>query len=173
MKILQGDVWKRRGVSLLWGGKAFSVLAQPQSVISIRQFFAMVGHWPDNLPSNDGDTLVVAGLEGCLDLLHPSEAEGWLDGDLRPAALAFQAEYSLEAALVFWLPTGKNRVRMNRATEAYSWVCAAPHSHQSLELGRILWAGAEANAGRIIDPGDVNTDPDGPSWIGLHHPRLS
>ena len=60
MKILQGDVWKRRGVSLLWGGESLSVLAQPQDVVSIRQFFALVGQWPDDLPCNNGNTLVVA-----------------------------------------------------------------------------------------------------------------
>jgi hypothetical protein len=173
MKVLQGDVWKRRGVSLLWAGETLSALSQPQNVVSIRQFFAMVGNWPGDLPSNDGDTLVVAGLEGCVDLLDPVEAEAWLKSDFLPAVLAFQDEYSLEAALVFWLPTGKNRVRMNRATEAYSWVCSAPHSNQHLDLGRILWAGAEADVGRIIDPGCTNADVDGPAWIGLHHPRLS
>ncbi len=173
MKILQGDVWKRRGVSLLWDGGALSLLAQPQNVVSIRQFFAMVGKWPDDLPCNDGSTLVVAGLEGCVDLMDPVEGESWLKTDLLPAVLAFQDEYSLEAALVFWLPTGKNRVKMNRATEAYSWICSAPHSNQYLDLGRILWAGAEADVGRIIDPDCTNSDPDGPGWIGLHHPRLS
>lgn len=173
MKILQGDVWKRRGVSLLWGGEALSVLAQPQSVVSIRQFFALVGTWPDDLPCNDGNTLVVAGLEGCIDLMDPIEAEAWMKSDLLPAVLAFQDEYSLEAALVFWLPTGKSRVKMNRATEAYSWLCSAPYSNQHLDLGRILWAGAEADVGRIIDPDCTNSDSDGPAWIGLHHPRLS
>lgn len=173
MKILQGDVWKRRGVSLLWGGEALSVLAQPHQVVSIRQFLAMVGQWPDDLPCNDGNTLVVAGLEGCVDLMDPIEGEAWLKSDLLPAVLAFQDEYSLGAGLVFWLPMGKNRVKMNRATEAYSWVCSAPHSNQHLDLGRILWAGAEADVGRIIDPDCTNSDPDGPGWIGLHHPRLS
>lgn len=160
-------------MSLLWGGEVLSVLAQPQQVVSIRQFFAMVGQWPDDLPCNDGNTLVVAGLEGCVDLMDPTEGEAWMKSDLLPAVLAFQDEYSLEAALVFWLPTGKNRVKMNRATEAYSWVCSAPHSNQHLDLGRILWAGAEADVGRIIDPDCTNSDPDGPGWIGLHHPRLS
>ena len=41
MKILQDDVWKRRGMSLLWGGETLSALAQPLSVVSIRQFFAL------------------------------------------------------------------------------------------------------------------------------------
>ncbi len=173
MKILHGDVWKRRGVSLLWGGETLSALTPPQSVLTIRQFFALVNSWPDQLPCNNGDTLVVAGLEGCVDLLEPAEAEAWLKSELLPAILAFQDEYGVEAALVFWMPTGKNRVKMNRATEAYSWVCSAPHSNQHIDLGRILWAGAEADVGRIIDPGCTNTDPDGPGWIGLHHPRLS
>ena len=173
MKILEGDVWKRRGVSLLWGEGIFAQLAVPSRVLSIRRFFGLVGHWPDELSSNDGNALVAAGFEGCLDLLGPTEAEKWLETDLKPAILAFQAEYGLEAALVFWLPSGRNRVRMNRATEAYSWVCAAPHTHQQIDLGRILWAGAEGDVGRILDPDCTNTDADGPAWIGLHHPRLS
>ena len=173
MKILQGDVWKRRGMSLLWGSGALSTLALPQDVLSIRQFFAMVGKWPDDLPCNCGNTLVVAGLEGCIDLMAPPEAEGWLKSDIFPAVLSFQSKYSLGAALVFWLPTGKNRVKMNPATESYSWVCSAPHSNQHLDLGRILWAGAEVDLGRIIDPECANTDPEGLAWIGLHHPRLS
>jgi hypothetical protein len=173
MKILHGDAWKRRGVSLLWGSDAMSGLTSPRHVASIRQFFAMVGRWPEVLPSNDGSTLVVAGLEGCVDLVDPTEAEIWLKSDFLPAVLAFQDEYGLEAALVFWLPTGQNRVKMNRATEAYSWVCSAPHSQHRLDLGRVLWAGAESDVGRIIDPNCSNADPDGPAWIGLHHPRLS
>jgi len=173
MKILQGDVWERRGVSLLWSAEALSRLTAPQNVVSIRQFFALAASWPDDLPSNGGNTLVVAGLEGCIDLMSPDEAEEWLKADLLPAILEFQDEYSLEAALVFWLPDGKRRIRMNRATEAYSWVCAAPNSGQALDLGRILWAGAEADVGRILDPSNANQDPDGPAWIGLHHPRLS
>jgi hypothetical protein len=173
MKILHGDVWKRRGISLLWGDNSLSALASPKEVVSIRQFFALVGDWPNDLPCNGGDTLVVAGLEGCIDLMEPEEAEGWLKSEFLPAVLAFQDEYTLEAALVFWLPTGKNRVRMNRATEAYTWICSAPHSNHQLDLGRILWAGAEADVGRIIDLDNTNPDPDGVAWIGLHHPRLS
>lgn len=173
MKILQGDVWKRRGVSLLWEANSLSALVEPKDVVSIRQFFSLVGNWPNDLPCNEGNTLVVAGLEGCVDLMEPEVAEGWLKSEFLPAVLAFQDEYSLEAALVFWLPTGKSRVRMNRATEAYTWICSAPHSNQHLDIGRILWAGAEADVGRIIDSDITNPDPDGAAWIGLHHTRLS
>jgi len=173
MKVLHGDVWKRRGLSLLWDAKTLSVLAEPKRVVSIRQLFALIGNWPADLPCNDGRALVVAGLEGCLDILKPADAEQWLENDFRPAILAFQDRYGLEAAIVFWLPTGKNRFRMNAATEAYSWLCSAPHSNVRLELGRILWAGAEGDVRRVIDPGCTNTDADGPAWIGLNLSRLS
>jgi len=173
MKILRDDVWKRRGISLLWNAEALSSLTAPQDVISIRQFFIMADDWPAELPSNDGNALVVAGLEGCIDLMSPEEAEKWLKEYLLPTIIGFQDEYGLEAALIFWLPDGNRRIRMNRATETYSWACAAPNSGQTLDLGRILWSGAEADAGHILDPSNKNQDPDGPAWIGLHHPRLS
>ncbi len=172
MKILQDDVWKRRGVSLLWGGKALSALAQPQSVVTIRQFFALVGGWPDELPCNDGNTLVVAGLEGCIDLLEPDDAESWLKSELLPAILDFQDAYD-KGALIYWMPSGKSRIKVNSATGQHLWVCSAPHSNQRLDLGRILWAGAEADVARIMDPAGTNQDPDGTAWIGLRHPRLS
>ena len=174
MKILQGDVWKRRGVSLLWDSGTLSALASPREVVTIRQFFAMVGSWPDDLPCNSGNTAVVAGLDGCMDILDPASAEDWLKEDVLSAILGFQDHYGLDAALVFWLPSvGKRRIRMNPATESYSWACSAPHAEKRLDLGRILWAGAQADVGRIIAPGHTNSDPDGPAWIGLYHPRLS
>lgn len=173
MKPLQGDVWKRRGLNLLWSASALAEVANSGEVVSIRQFFEMIGKWPADLPSNDGNTLVVAGLDGCIDLLSPADAETWLENDLRPALVNFQEEYGLDAALAFWLPSGRQRIRMNRATDAYSWVCAAPHSNHQLPIGRILWGGAEPDARRILDPRNSNQDPDGPAWIGLHHPRLS
>jgi hypothetical protein len=47
-------------------------------VWSLRQFLQSQGRWPDDLPSNDNQTLVVAGLDGCLDLLAPNgEKSGW------------------------------------------------------------------------------------------------
>ena len=174
MKVLREDVWKRRGINLLWDSANLSALASPAEVVTIRQFFAMVGNWLEELPCNRGNTLVVAGLEGCMDILTPADAEEWLKSDVLSAVLRFQDYYSLEAALVFWLPSGgSRRIRMNPATESYSWVCSAPHSKETLDLGRVLWAGAEGDVARIIASDESNPNPDGPAWIGLHHPRLS
>lgn len=75
MRTLDGDVWKRRGLSLLWGPEALAELAKPEEVASIRNVFQISRSWPDELPSNGGKTLVVAGVEGCLDSLVPEDAE--------------------------------------------------------------------------------------------------
>lgn len=173
MRTVEGDVWKRGGLSLLWGPEALGEIAKPAEVASIRDLFALAGKWPQDLPSNGGQTLVVAGVEGCIDCLSPEDAAEWIEGDLRPLLLNFQEEYEGQCALVLWLPTGNRRITMNRANETYLWKCNAPFSGREIELGRILWGGAESDAVRIIDIRASNRDPDGAAWIGLHHARLS
>lgn len=173
MRTLTEPRWQRRGISLLWNSAALASLAAPHEVVSIRQLFALAGNWPDELPSNSGNALVVAGVDGCLDLLTPEDAERWLESDLRDIILRFQGHYGGDAALIFWLPTGHDRVRVNPASQAYTWICAAPYNNQRLDLGRVLWSGAEGDVLHILDPKHSNREADGPGWIGLHHPRLS
>ncbi len=150
-------------------------LGNPSEVYSVRQFFELGRErpWPSDLPSGKGNTLIVAGLEGCLDTLTPDDAETWLERDLKARMLAFQAEYEGQAGLVFFLATGQKRLQMNRATESYTLLCAPPFAPQTLAFGRVLFGGAESDAGRLIDPAEKNQDFDGPAWIGLHHPRIS
>ncbi|HEX8359298.1 MAG TPA: hypothetical protein VF613_04295 [Longimicrobium sp.] len=108
-----------------------------------------------------------------MDALTPDDAHGWLEHTLRPLLLAFQGEYGGEAGLVFWLPTGRQRVRQHPATGIYQWRCAAPHGEIELSLGHALWGGAEADARRIILSDGAGADADGAAWVGLHHPRIS
>jgi hypothetical protein len=173
MRTVEGDVWKRSGLNLLWGAEALGSITNPTEIASIRDLFLMGRKWPQDLPSNGGRTLVVAGVEGCLDCLSPDDAAEWLDADLRPLLLSFQEEYEGQCSLVLWLPTGHRRIVMNRAHETYLWKCNAPFSGRELDLGRIIWGGAEADVARIIDGVASNRDFDGAAWIGLHHARLS
>lgn len=175
MRIIHNPNWSRRGCSFLWSSTKLAELCNPSEVYSVRQFFELGRDrsWPRDLPSGNGNTLIVAGLEGCLDTLTPDDAETWLERDLKARMLAFQAEYEGQAGLVFFLATGQKRLQMNRATETYALLCAPPFAPQTLAFGRVLFGGAESDAGRIIDPAEKNQDFDGPAWIGLHHPRIS
>ena len=165
--------WSRRGLTLLWGAAGLDHIVKPPQVLSIRQMFALSRAWPDELPAAEGNALVVAGVEGCLDTLSPGDASEWLEQDLRRVFLDFQDRYQNQAAMVFWIPGGKKRITMPRATEQYEWHCAGTAAGTSLPLGRCLWAGAEDEVRRILNPNEANLDLDGPGWIGLNHPRIS
>ena len=165
--------WSRRGISLLWGPQALTRIVTPANVLSLRQFFALVDNWSDDdLPADNGNAIVVAGLEGILDVLDAEDAATWLETDLKDAVLSFQSHYEGGAGLIFWLPSGHDRMTMNRATENYVWKHRASGS-AGLPIGRLLFAGAESEVERLIDHPDANTDPDGKHWVGLHHPRIS
>ena len=141
MILQRGSGWMRRGFSLLWGTDALFSVTTPQDVVSLRAFFAMARSWPEELPGADGDALVVAGVEGCLDALCADDGCTWLETDLKEMILAFQDEYQGQAALILWIPSGGRRIMMSPATEEYSWKSAAPRTAPAMPIGRSLWGG--------------------------------
>jgi hypothetical protein len=150
MKQLLDSVWQRRGVSWIWENDAFSSVAKASEVFSLRELVRASKSWPDDLPSNGSNTLVVAGLDACLDLMTPTDAEAWLGNELKSTILSFQDAYSGEAALVFWLPNGHRRLHVDLATDAVRWRCAAPHSDEQIEFGRVLWGEARQYPQEIL-----------------------
>jgi hypothetical protein len=165
MRQLRDPVWQVRGTSWVWDEEARNQICTASEVWSLRQFLRAKGNWPDDLPSNGGRTLVVAGLDGSLDLLTPGDAEAWLGDAIKPAILSFQDEWGGDGALVFWLPGGHNRVRANTATDEVGWLCHAPHGHQ-IDLGRILWGQANEYPQEILLR-------DGGRPAGLFHLRIT
>lgn len=166
MKQLRDTVWQRRGTSWLWDAEALAQVCVARDVWSLRQFMQVVGHWPDDLPSNGSNTLVVAGLEGCLDLLTPVAAESWLASEMKDAILSFQEFYDGQAALVFWLPSCAGRIITNSATDAVSWRCAHPNAQESIDFGRVLWGEAHEYPQEILLH-------DGAKTAGLFHLRIT
>ena len=164
--------WPRRGLALLWDSNILAELVTPTKVVSLRQFFTLVDKWPDDLPAADGDALVVAGFEGCVDVLEAKDAEHWIETDLRDAILSFQDYFEGQAGLILWLPSGRKRISMKGATEEYFWKhrSAGP---DGLHIGRLLWSGAESEVERILNTDDRRVDYDSKHWVGLHHPRIS
>jgi len=150
MKQLRDTGWKRHGTSWLWDAEALAQVSTASEVWSLRQFVQASVHWPEDLPSNDSNTLVVAGLDGCLDLLSPTDAEGWLASAMKDAILSFQEFYDGQAALVFWLPSCAGRITINSATDAVSWRCAHPNAQENIDFGRVLWGEAHEYPQEIV-----------------------
>ncbi len=121
--------WSRRGFALLWDADILFSLVDRQDVVSLRQFFAQVDAWPEELPAANGDALVVCGfaglrvcgLEGCLDVLSGDDAVQWIETDLKEAVLSFQDFYQGGAGLIRWAPSGRNRISMKTTSEEYFW----------------------------------------------------
>ena len=169
MNLQRGSGWMRRGFTLLWDPTVLSNVVSPTAVVSIREFYAMKKAWPEELPGADGDALVVAGVEGCLDALEDDDRQVWLETDLKSSILSFQDEYQGQAALILWFPSGRSRIKMVPATEEYIW----KNRSSELPIGRYLWAGAESDAARIIASDVPNPNVDGDAYVGLYHPRIS
>ena len=150
MKQLLDTVWQRRGTSWIWDEDARNLICAAGEVWSLRRFLQAPGQWPDELPSNGSNTLVVAGLEGSLDLLTPEAADSWLAGIIKPPVLSFQDAYDGQAALVFWLPAGSSRITTQSATDAVAWRCAAPFGDRQVDFGRILWGEAHEYPQEIL-----------------------
>ena len=165
MRQLLDTVWQRRGASWVWDEEARNQICAASEVWSLRQFLRSVGNWPDDLPSNSNKTLVVAGLDGSLDLLTPTDAEAWLADAIKPAILSFQDEYQGDAALVFWLPGGQSRLPIQQSTDAVRWICHTPHGSQ-VDFGRILWGEANEYPQEILLR-------DGGKPAGLFHLRIT
>lgn len=163
--------WSRRGFALLWCPETLALIGKPAEVCSLRQFFAMVDDWPDDLPLG-GDTIIVSGVEGCIDVLEAEDAEQWIESDLRQAILSFQDYYQGGAGLILWLPSGRNRIAMRGASEEYFYRHRGA-GEEGLHIGRLLWSGAENELERIMNTDDENADYDGKHYAGLHHPRIS
>jgi hypothetical protein len=166
VKQMRDTVWKRRGISWIWEGAALAAAAKPAEVVSLRQWLRMRGKWEDELPSSNGSAVVVAGLDGALDLLTPEDAESWLVGDVKDTILSFQDFYDSDAALIFWLPEGKRRIHVHSASDAVTWQCAAPSSRTHLDLGRLLWGEAREYPQELLLPGSAEP-------AGLFHLRIT
>lgn len=166
MKQTFDTVWQRSGTSWVWDEEARNQVCSASEVWSLRQFLQASGHWPDVLPSNGDRTLVVAGLEGGMDLLTPGDAELWLDDAVKDAILSFQSYFEGEASLIFWMPSGHGRIKFNPATDSVEWRCAAPHSGSLIALGRILWGEANEYPQEILLR-------EGNKPAGLFHLRIT
>jgi len=166
MKQTLDTVWQRRGTSWIWDEEARNQVCVASEVWSLRQLLQAPGHWSDDLPSNGNNTLVVAGLEGGLDLLTPEDAEIWLGDAVKDAILSFQSYYEGEAALIFWLPSGYGRIKFHPANDSVEWRCAAPRSDSLLAFSRVLWGEANEYPQEILLQ-------EGGKPAGLFHLRIT
>lgn len=167
---LLDDVWKRRGINILWDGDTLTTLDAAKKVISLRRFFDLYqAGWPeDDIPWIGEDALMVAGLDVAIDALTPEEAEPWIEQQVYTKIQDFQSAFDSQASLIFWM-ADQNRWQETTGEIEYNWHLAGKFNNQLLPIGRCIWNGAQSGVRRI-----ENNDTHGKNrWIGLHHHRIS
>ena len=169
---LYDDVWKRQGISLVWGPEALATVCRGDQVISLHQFFQLSREdWPedglDAMMVADGRALVVAGLETALDMLPPDEVTEWIEMTLYPVLRSYQqavADGGRGASLILWIAV-PNRFVSSLSTDPHvRWITK---DRSEVEITRALFNGAADDVRSI-----VSNDTSG-KIIGLYHPRIS
>lgn len=171
--LLHNDLWKRRGISLLWDADQLASLCKPSHVISLREFLRLhADGWPEaSLALINERALIVAGLESCIDALPPEEAGQWLENSIYPAIVSYQGEVASggdQASLIFWV-VDHGRLKHNSSDDVYYWHCGTEYQGQQIPLSRCLFNGAYRDVQRIV----VTDEKKNEHFVGLYHPRIS
>jgi len=171
--VVTGDVWYRRGISLLWNPDSLSHIAKANEVHSVRDLLIYYKKgWPEDLPSASSNAIVVAGLDTVMDSMEPEEAMVWLEQTFYSALLSFQDEYQGQAALILWLSDGQKRLIYNMTDGVYYWKCAGFYRDHTIPLSLCLWNGAAKDVRLIGLEQSINSFDD-KRCLGLYHPRIS
>jgi hypothetical protein len=163
--ILLDDVWKRKGISVLWDNPVLANLIKDNRAISLREFFSYYEKgWPEHdMPFINDGLLLVAGLDAALDTLESSNAEEWVTQEVYKRIYEFQQWSEGQYALVFWM-SKQDRWKEDPATNRYTWLCDGKDRGKKIELGSGIWNGAQLSVRRI------ESDK---RWIGLFLDRIS
>ncbi len=167
--LINDDLWTRRGITLLWDAEELNKLCQPSQVISLRKFRQLYeAGWPEEqLPLINDVTLIVAGIEACVDALEPEEASEWLEDTIYQAMVSFQSDVAsggTQASLVLWIVDSK-RLQYETGDDTWYMHYGGEHRGQKIPISRCLFNGAQGDLKEI-------QDSDG-NKLGLYHPRIS
>lgn len=158
---------------MLWDADQLATVCKPHEVVSLRRLFQLdAAGWPEEqIPLVNDKTLVVAGLESCIDALPPEAACDWLERSVYPTIVSFQREVAQggdQASLVLWIVDHRRLVHQT-SDDTYYWHCGTEYKGQQIPLSRCLFNGAHQDLQRVIIVGEKKTE----QWVGLYHPRIS
>ena len=165
MRKISSSRWKRRGSSVLFDQQALGSLLAAGCLVSLREALSWLNEWPDAPPGN-GETLLVSGLEPCLELFSPSEAEEFLRLRVRPLIEEFQSYWD-QRGLVFGFGKPEKSFQIRAMSEELLYI---RQDRTPIRLAVALWNGGSAmNVARLVR----QETPSQTITIGYHVPRIS
>lgn len=161
MRDMSASSWLRQGSSIVCDRAKLGPLITSGCLISLREALSWLRAWP-NAPRNNGDTVLVGGLETCLDLLSAQDAEAFIRGDIRKLILEFQSRWD-RRGLVFGFSTSAKL--HHRATDDE---ILFKHGGKEIRLSHTLWNGTTT-----IDIARLVADDGSGTTLGYHVRRVS
>ncbi len=163
---MSSSAWMRRGSGVVFDKKTLGRLIQEQGIISLREALRWMKFWPAN-PPNGAATVVVSGLEACLDIGSPAEAETWLQTRIKPFIEEFQRHWD-QCGLVFGFGVSGKAFTVTSADEEVEFT---RNDRKKLRLSYALWNGSSTlNVTRLVRDGDR---PGEQVTVGYHVQRIS
>jgi hypothetical protein len=166
MQEMSSSAWERRGSSVVFDKTTLGRLIQDQAMVSLRDAMTWMNSWPAT-PPNGASTVIVAGLEACLDLDTPRDAELWLQNRVKPFIEEFQRHWD-QCGLVFGFGVSGSAFSVTSADEE---VVFTRSDNKEVHLSYALWNGSSTlNVTRLVRPGDR---PGEQVTIGYYVRRIS
>jgi len=161
MRDMSASSWLRQGSSIVFDKTKLGPLVTSGCLISLREALSWIEHFP-LAPKNGADTVLVGGLETCLDLLPASDAETWVRTHVRRFIVKFQNEWD-RRGLVFGFSTPNKVIHQISDDEVLF-----KSNNKVIRLSHALWNGtATVDVARLVtDDREVNT-------VGYHVRRIS
>jgi hypothetical protein len=162
MREMSSSAWLRRGSSIVFDKQSLGLLISNGSLVPLRQALAWINGWPQYPPSG-GETVLVGGLETCLEVLSTEEAEKFLWERIKPLILTIQDRWD-QTGLVFGFGTSPHSFEVTNTDEEIVFL---RRGGERVRLSQFLWDGTSTlNVTRL-------TRPAGSEAIGYYVPRIS
>lgn len=143
MREISTTRWQRQGSSVVFDKGALGGLA----MISLREALGWIRDWPQEA-RNSGSTVMVVGLDACMEVLDPPEAEGLLCRRVKPFVVEFQSRWD-QAGLVFGCRCHETSFQVNPKDETLAYV---RRDGARVRFSESLWdGGSTLDLTRIID----------------------
>lgn len=96
---MSSSAWQRRGSSIVFHRNLLVPLIEAGAMVSLHEALSWVRNWPP-APPNGGNTVLIVGLETCLEVMVPQEAEDFLRRTIRPFLLECRSHWD-QCGLIF------------------------------------------------------------------------
>jgi hypothetical protein len=163
MREMSSSAWQRRGSSIVFHRNLLVPLIEAGAMVSLHEALSWLTNWPTD-PPKGGKTVLIAGLETCLEVMVPPEAENFLRRTIRPLLIECRSRWD-QCGLIFGFGCSEKRF----CVDPQDNILFLSLDGSTIRLSEGLWNGA-ANDELfcLMTPQEKNRDV-----VGGYHVRLS